>query len=86
MEVLGLVFYLVGLLIAIVYSILFLVEAFKVHVGWGLGCMFLPIVPLVFLILHWDVAKRPFLRSLLAIPFYLIGGVLVGMTVAQNAQ
>jgi hypothetical protein len=84
MEILASLLYLVGALIAFVYGILFLVEAFKVHIGWGLGCIFLPIVSLIFLIMHWDVAKRPFLRSLLAIPFYVVAIIILGLQVAQN--
>jgi len=84
MEILASALYIVGALIAFVYGILFLVEAFKVHVGWGLGCLFVPFVSLVFLIMHWDVAKRPFLRSLLAIPFYVIAIILLASTTAQT--
>ena len=84
MEVLASVLYLVGVIIALVYSVLFLVEAFKVHVGWGFGCIFVPFVSLVFLIMHWDVAKRPFLRSLLAIPFYVIAVIILASTAAQS--
>ena len=85
MEILASVLYLVGAIIALVYSVLFLVEAFKVHVGWGLGCIFVPFVSLIFLIMHWDVAKRPFLRSLLAIPFYVIAVILLAGSVASSA-
>ena len=84
MEILAVLFYLTGAIIAFVYGILFLVEAFKVHIGWGLGCLFVPFIPLIFLIIHWDVAKRPFLRSLLAIPFYIIAGIILAAQVAQN--
>ena len=85
MEILALVLYAVGIIIFLVYNILFLVEAFKVHIGWGLGCLFFGgIVSLIFLILHWDVAKRPFLRSLLAIPVFIIAAALWAATVAST--
>jgi hypothetical protein len=41
-----------------------LVIAFRESVGWGLGSMFLPFVSWIFVILHWDDAKRPFLMHL----------------------
>lgn len=46
------------------------VAAFRIGALWGLGCLFLPFVSLFFLMMHWDVAKKPF-------GVQLLGGVLV---------
>ncbi|HAR45258.1 MAG: hypothetical protein A2X56_14915 [Nitrospirae bacterium GWC2_57_13] len=73
MEMLGLVFMLIGAVIAIVYGIILLVKAFQTSVLWGLGSIFVPFVSLLFVILHWDVAKKPFLMGLISIPFFVIG-------------
>ena len=54
-------------------SILFLVEAFREHILWGLGCLLLPIVALVFLCLHWKVAKRPFVIKVVGFVGVLCG-------------
>lgn len=42
----------VGFIISVVAGIWFLVVAFKQSVLWGLGCLFVPFVSLIFLIIH----------------------------------
>lgn len=53
-----------GMILACVGGIWLLVVAFKESVWWGLGSLFIGPVALVFTILHWQVAKKPFLISL----------------------
>lgn len=53
-----------GAIICIVGTIMFLVEAFRMSIWWGLGCLFLGPVGFVFLILHWAEARRGFVVSL----------------------
>lgn len=55
----------VGVILSVVGSIWFLIVAFQESVLWGLGCMFLPFVSLIFLISHWRDAAKPFGVSLL---------------------
>ncbi|MBC8026746.1 MAG: hypothetical protein H7Y89_12190 [Steroidobacteraceae bacterium] len=64
-------FYL-GCLISIVTGIWFLVVAFKTSVWWGLGCLILPFVSLIFLFMHWEAAKKPFLWSLLGFVMIIV--------------
>lgn len=64
MEMLGLLLWVVGGIIGLVGGIWFLVVAFKESIWWGLGCLFVPFVGLIFLILHWSEAGKPFLVSL----------------------
>ncbi len=85
MEILGMILIGVGGIIALVGSIMFLIVAFKESILWGLGCIFVPFVSLVFLIMHWSVAKKPFLVSLCALPFYIIG-ILMGGLGSQPPQ
>lgn len=66
MVVLGSIFSLVAGLVLAVASIWLLVEAFKVHILWGLGSIFVPFVSIVFVVMHWGKAKKPFLISLAA--------------------
>jgi hypothetical protein len=56
----------IGCLITIVASI------FKTSVLWGLGCLIVPFVSLIFVFLHWQAAKAPFLWSLLGIVLMVI--------------
>jgi len=56
---------LLGLIILLIGSISYLVAAFRAGILWGLGCLFLPPVSLIFLFVHWQDAKKPFLTQLL---------------------
>ena len=59
----------VGMIMSLVGGIWLLVVAFKESIWWGLGSLLIGPVALVFAIVHWQVAKKPFLIS-------LAGGVL----------
>jgi FtsH-binding integral membrane protein len=43
---------------------------------WGLACLFVPIVSLFFLIVHWSKARRPFFLQLLAFVLFLVGFII----------
>ena len=81
MEIIGIALIFIGGLIALVYGFLLLITAFRESILWGLGYMFIPFVSLIFVIVHWEKAKDPFLKGLLCIPFIVVGLVL--MPVAQ---
>lgn len=51
-----------------------LIAAFSTSVWWGLGCLLISPVSLVFLILHWDVAKNPFFLQVAGLVLMLLGG------------
>lgn len=76
MELVAYACYGIALLISLIYGIKLLILAFKESVLWGLGSIFIPFVGLIFVIMHWEQAKGPFLKSLLAIPFFAIGAFL----------
>jgi membrane protein YdbS with pleckstrin-like domain len=40
---------------------------------WAIACLFIPPVVLVFTVMHWDVAKKPFLIQLTGLGIMLIG-------------
>ncbi|MDF3059508.1 MAG: hypothetical protein K0R17_3723 [Rariglobus sp.] len=76
MEVLSIALVAIGAIIALIFGIQLIIVAFQTSVLWGLGYLFVPFVALIFLIMHWSDAKKPFLRSLIAIPFYVVGIIL----------
>ena len=45
-------------------SIWFVVTAFRESVCWGVAVLLLPFANIIFTVLYWDAAKRPFLASL----------------------
>jgi len=61
-----------GLLLMLVGGLFFLIAAFRTSILWGLAVMFLPVVPLIFLIVHWHRAKGPFFLQLWGILFVLV--------------
>lgn len=82
MELLSIGLLIIGVIISIVFGLQLLFVAFRTSVLWGLGYLFVPFVSLIFVIVHWDDAKKPFLRGLLAIPFILLGVMLSPNTAA----
>ncbi len=59
------------------YSLVLLVVAFKQSIWWGLGYLIVPCVSIFFVIAHWEVAKSPFLKSILTVlTFY--GIIMLG--------
>jgi hypothetical protein len=78
MEILGLLLMVVGGVIALAGGIWFLVVAFQESILWGLGCMFVPFVSLIFLVMNWDQAAKPFGVNLLGGVILVIGMFLGG--------
>ncbi|HEY0947089.1 MAG TPA: hypothetical protein VGD81_17535 [Opitutaceae bacterium] len=76
MQILAFVLLAAAMLVSLVYGIQLLILAFRKSVLWGLGYLLVPFVSLIFIIVHWDDAKRPFLKSLIAIPLFLIAAFL----------
>ena len=74
----GIILILIGFIIGLVFSIQILILAFKESRVWFIGSLIIPFVMLIFVIMHWEKAKSPFLKGLIAIPFYVIGAIMVG--------
>ena len=73
------VFTIIGFIMVCVGGVMYLIAAFRESVMWGLGVLFLPIVPLVFLFMHWDRAKTAFFVQLLGI-LLVFGGAWSGLS------
>lgn len=67
----------VGLLVMLVGSIMLLVAAFRESVWWGLGCLLLGPVSLVFTVMKWQEAKKGFLTNIAGAGIVLVA-LLVG--------
>ncbi len=68
----GLILMWAGVGLLLLGGVFFLIAAFRESLLWGLGVLFLPIVPLIFLILHWQRAKGPFFIQLYGLGFVLL--------------
>ena len=78
MELIAMIFLLVGGIISLVGSIWFLIVAFKESILWGVGCFLIPFVSLIFLIMHIDKAGKPFGVSLLGTVILVMGSLIAG--------
>jgi hypothetical protein len=79
MATLAMILAVIGYIISLVGGIWLLVVAFQEGIGWGLACLLLPFVSIVFVILHWEDAKSPFLTSLAGGVALILASVLKGM-------
>jgi hypothetical protein len=59
-------------IVTLVSFIWTVVIAFKEHILWGLGSLFVPLVIIVFGIMYWDKAKKPFLTYIIASIVYAV--------------
>ncbi len=69
----------IGWLVTLVGAIMILIQAFKEHILWGIGCILFNPISIVFVILHWDRTKKPFF-------IYLTGVVLIILGVMAQAN
>ena len=86
MSIIGFILMAVGAIAMMVYGIIILIKAFQESILWGLGYIFVPFVSLVFVIMHWDVCKTPFLRCIMGFVVYLIGVALAWPALMSGAQ
>ncbi len=56
-----------GLAILVIGGLWLLIEAFTTSILWGIGCLLITPVSLVFIFVHWDRAKSPFILQLVGL-------------------
>jgi hypothetical protein len=78
-------FFFLGALVAFVAGIWLLVLAFRAHILWGLGSLFVPFVSLIFVIMYWRRAWIPFVVSLAGAGMMVIG-LLSSLPSAESVQ
>ena len=72
--------YLTGAVMMLIGIIRMLIAAFRTSILWGLGCLFLPLCMLIYLITHWEDAKSGFFLKLKG-AFVCILGLVVAIAV-----
>ena len=82
MATLGMIIMAIGAIGGLVFWIQILIVAFKKHIGWGLGSLFIPFVGLVFVFMKWQETKTPFLRALICFAVQIVGMVMSGYSAA----
>jgi hypothetical protein len=53
-----------GFALWIIGSVWFLYLVFRISIGWGLACTFIPCMAFVFVFQHWSETGKPFLMML----------------------
>ena len=76
----GALIIILGIILFAVGGFLFLVAAFRESIWWGLACLFLPVVQIFFLIVHWRNARKPFFIQLLGLVVFLVGIIISPQT------
>lgn len=71
-----------GWILSIVGGIWFLIKVFDDSIGWGIGCILLPFLSLVYLIMNFSDVKNPFFVQLAGSAFYIVGFMIAPEAVA----
>ena len=74
--ILGYILLSIGILIMVVGDVLFLSVAYKRSLWWFFGCLFLPPVSIVFLLLNLKTTFKPFVISFAGLVLACFGGWL----------
>lgn len=67
-----------GGIVALVGHIMVLLVAFRVSILWGLGCLCIPLIGLIFIITHFEESKGALYAYLLGIALQLAGFMFFG--------
>ena len=70
--VLAIILLVAGFFTILIGSLLFIISGFRESIWWGLGILFVPFVDLIFLIMRWNVAAKPFGIRVLGMVFCVI--------------
>ncbi len=68
----------IGIGIFIIGGIGFLIAAFKVSVWWGIACILVSPVSIVFLFMEWSEAKNPFFLQLFGLSIVVVASIFSG--------
>ena len=66
------ILFFIGFLVFFIGGIGTLIAAFRTSIWWGLGCLFIAPVSLLFLITNWGNAKNPFFLQLVGVGIMLL--------------
>jgi hypothetical protein len=78
MAILGMILMAAGGIATVVGGIWLIVLAFRKSILWGLGSLFISPIAIVFAIMNWSIAKRPFLIEIAGVVVLFIGMALSG--------
>ncbi|HEX9501693.1 MAG TPA: hypothetical protein VGA10_08575 [Thermoanaerobaculia bacterium] len=68
--------FVIGLVISLVGSVMVISRAFRESVLWGLGCIFVPFVYIIFVITHWEDSRKGFMTALAGTALFFLGALV----------
>ena len=86
MAIIGGILTAIGTILILIYGIIILIIASQKSILWGLGCLFVPFCSLVFVIMHWDDCKKPFLKMLVGIVLNAVGVGLLTPSLIEKKE
>jgi hypothetical protein len=86
MSAIALVLSVIGGIVMLVAGVMLLIKAFQQSVLWGLGCLFLGPVSLIFVIMYWQDTKKVFLYQLAGLAVMVVGLALGGAAASMSAN
>ncbi|MEI8669936.1 hypothetical protein P4S65_17980 [Pseudoalteromonas sp. B131b] len=66
----------IGIIIVVVGGIFLLIETFRESILWGIGCILISPISLLFIVLHWDVSKKPVVIQIVGLIIMFFGASL----------
>lgn len=79
MIIAGHILLVVGIVVALVGNVMLLAVAFKRSLWWFFGCLFIPLVDIVFLLLNLKATAKPFGISVLGLLVAGLGAWMAGV-------
>ena len=79
MTPLGDAFLVIGAIICLYGQVRFLVVAYNRNLWWFFGCLFVPFVDWIFLLLNFKTTIRPFVISLVGLIIACLGAGMAGV-------
>ncbi len=72
------IFFYVGVVLLVLGSLWLLAVAFNESIWWGLGCIIVPFVSMLFIVSHFKECAKPILLQLAGLALMLVVPVLTG--------
>jgi len=79
MSIIGYILLILGCIICVVGEVMFLTVAYKRSLLWFFGCLFVPIIWLIFFFMNFRATARPFAVSVVGFLVACLGGRMAGI-------
>ena len=81
MEIVGYMLLFIGIILCLAGDVMFLTVAYKRSLVWFFGCLFVPLVDVIFLCLNFKATAKPLGISVLGFLMACVGSSLCGLEI-----